>query len=228
MSEKDNLQPFSSQVVSRQRVADHGEVFTAQREVKAMVDLVSDEAARIDARFLEPACGTGNFLVEILSRKLNVVRARFGENKTQCRVQSLLALASLYGIDILEDNVEKCRSRLLGFFTDACKWEDGEALADQYFKSAAFILSKNIVWADALTMKLVGKEEGISFVEWAIVANKFKGRIFRYADMQQDIRADDALFHFSAHQNESGESVFITEPVSEYPLTHYLELHGLR
>jgi len=68
---------MAPQVKSRQRVQDHGEVFTNEREVNAMLDMVKQETERIESRFLEPACGDGNFLAEVLRRKLAVVNARY-------------------------------------------------------------------------------------------------------------------------------------------------------
>lgn len=103
---------MNKQVKSRQRVADHGEVFTAEREVKAMCDLVLPETQRIDSRFLEPACGDGNFLAEVLSRKLAVVRKKYRRSTIDYEMNSLLAVSSLYGVDILADNVAACRERL--------------------------------------------------------------------------------------------------------------------
>lgn len=104
------------QVKSRQRVADHGEVFTAEREVKAMCDLVKQETERIESRFLEPACGNGNFLVEVLRRKLAVVKSRYRKSPFDYERYSVLAMTSLYGVDILEDNAEECRQRLFGIW----------------------------------------------------------------------------------------------------------------
>src|ERR1700740_3513632 len=91
---------------TKKRVSDHGEVLTGQREVNAMLDLVKQETERIDSRFLEPACGDGNFLSVILQRKLAVVEKRYGG----------LAVSSIYGIDILPDNVRDCRQRLFEIF----------------------------------------------------------------------------------------------------------------
>ena len=101
---------MQQQIKSRQRVTEHGEVFTAEREVKAMCDLVKQETERIDSRFLEPACGTGNFLAEILARKLSVVKSEYGRSPLEYEKYSLLAVSSLYGVDIMADNVETCRS----------------------------------------------------------------------------------------------------------------------
>lgn len=111
----DNNKP--NQVISRQRVADHGEVFTSQREVNAMLDFVKQETERIDSRFLEPACGTGNFLVELLKRKRIVVENRYTKNQIEYERYAVLAISSIYGVDILQDNVQTCRDRLLGNFT---------------------------------------------------------------------------------------------------------------
>jgi len=107
----------NKQVVSKKRVADHGEVFTSNREVNAMLDLVKQETERIESRFLEPACGTGNFLVEVLKRKLAVVENRYSKNQLEYERYAILALSSIYGVDILQDNVQTCRDRLLGIFT---------------------------------------------------------------------------------------------------------------
>jgi hypothetical protein len=97
------------QIKTKQRVADYGEVYTAPREVNAMLDLVKQETERIESRFLEPACGTGNFLLEVLSRKLTRIVSRYAQGPAAARLEyeryAVSAVSSLYGIDILEDNV---------------------------------------------------------------------------------------------------------------------------
>ena len=106
---------MDQQIKSRQRVTDHGEVFTAEREVNAMLDLVKQETERIDSTFLEPACGTGNFLVEILRRKLAVVRREYYPRRGSCHdyeLHCIKAVMSIYGVDLLQDNVEACQERL--------------------------------------------------------------------------------------------------------------------
>src|SRR5579871_3434898 len=105
-----------SHVVSKERVAEHGEVLTGQREVNAMLDLVKQETQRVESRFLEPACGNGNFLAEVLSRKLAIVEKRYRRSQGDYERYAVLAVSSVYGIDILEENVRQCRSRLLGIF----------------------------------------------------------------------------------------------------------------
>ena len=106
------------QVVSKQRVADHGEVYTAKREVNAMLDLVKEETERIDSRFLEPACGTGNFLVEILNRKMEAVHRRHAKNQFEYDLASAQAVSSMYGVELLPDNVETCIERLFQQFKE--------------------------------------------------------------------------------------------------------------
>ncbi|MBU6221080.1 MAG: SAM-dependent DNA methyltransferase, partial [Bacteroidetes bacterium] len=106
------------QVKSKKRVADHGEVFTNEREVNAMLDLVKHETERIDSRFLEPACGNGNFLAEVLRRKLKVVDERYGNNQMDWERYAVIAISSIYGVDILEDNAKECRERLYTIFDD--------------------------------------------------------------------------------------------------------------
>lgn len=103
---------MDKQVISKKRIAEHGEVFTSEREVNAMLDLVKQETERIDSRFLEPACGTGNFLTEILNRKLNVVEAKYSKSQLEFERSVVSAVSSVYGIDIQADNVIECRKRL--------------------------------------------------------------------------------------------------------------------
>lgn len=138
------------QVKSKKRVADHGEVFTNEREVNAMLDLVKHETERIDSRFLEPACGNGNFLAEVLRRKLKVVDQRYGNNQMDWERYAVIAVSSIYGVDILEDNAKECRERLYtifddfytAFFKDKCK--------EECRRSIRFLFDRNILWGDAL------------------------------------------------------------------------------
>ena len=209
------------QVKSKKRVADHGEVFTAEREVNAMLDLVKQETERIDSRFLEPACGDGNFLVEILNRKLNVVVSKYKKSQSEFERYIIIALSSIYGVDILEDNVVACRERLFDIanttynktFKDKCKEECSTTLKH--------ILSKNIVWGDALTLKRVdGSDEPIIFTEWTpINGSKIKRRDYTMANLLESQPLDEPnLF------SDLGDKAFIPTPVKDYPLTHYLKL----
>ena len=142
----------SLQVKSKQRVAAHGEVFTAEREVKAMCDLVADECSRIDSRFLEPACGNGNFLAEVLRRKLEVVKRRYGKSRHEYERYAVLALSSLYGVDILGDNAEDCRIRLLKLWCEEYATALASPVGGDLLASVRYILERNILCGDALTL----------------------------------------------------------------------------
>lgn len=142
----------NSQIKSKKRVADHGEVFTAEREVKAMCDLVKDETERIESRFLEPACGDGNFLAEIVTRKLAVVNKRYGKSETDWEKYSVLAMSSVYGVDIMPDNAAECRERLFKIWEKAYKRKCKTILSEECKNAVRFILSLNILCGDALTM----------------------------------------------------------------------------
>lgn len=150
---RNTLNATGAQVVSKQRVADHGEVLTGPSEVNAMLNLVKQETERIDSKFLEPACGTGNFLTEILERKLRIVKSRYEKNKWDSERYAVLAVSSIYGIDLLPDNVQKCRQRLFDVFERQCQL----LYHQEYLRTIKFILSKNIIHGDALTLMTVGE-----------------------------------------------------------------------
>lgn len=198
---------MKNQINSRQRVADHGEVYTAEREVKAMCDLVSDECNRIDSRFLEPACGNGNFLAEILSRKLAVVKKKYKKSVIDYEKNSLLAVSSLYGVDILADNVDVCRERLYKIWHKEYKTVSKTAFNNDTAKSVKFILSKNIVCGNALTLMCVdneGKDTEIPiiFSEWAfIMGANIQRQDFTFAEILNreaqtllDAPSDEGIF----------------------------------
>lgn len=210
-----------NQVKSKKRVSDHGEVFTNKREVNAMLDLVKQETERIDSRFLEPACGTGNFLVEILERKLKVVEARYKKSKLEYERNAITAISSIYGVDILEDNVIACRDRLLGVFTKYYINHYKKGFNEEFLKAAQFILSKNIIWGDALTMKTVS-DNPITFSEWsAINGSMLKRRDFQLNKLLENVEFDNNEMNlFSDNQ----EPVFIPQPVAEFPMTHFLKI----
>ncbi|MBL8227352.1 MAG: N-6 DNA methylase [Bryobacterales bacterium] len=166
-----------SQVKSKQRVADHGEVFTPEWMVEAMLDLVKAETERIDSRFLEPACGSGNFLVQILRRKLAAVELKYGKSDFERRHYALLALMCLYGIELLPDNIVECRANVLEIFAEYLSLEE----SDDLYYAAAYVLSQNLVHGDALTMRCHDGKP-ISFSEWGYLG---KGR-FQRRDFQLD------------------------------------------
>ncbi|MHC1787745.1 MAG: SAM-dependent DNA methyltransferase [Christensenellales bacterium] len=164
----------NDQVKSRQRVQQHAEVFTAQREVNAMLDLVKQETLRIESRFLEPACGDGNFLAEILRRKLAVVRANYRRKPSDYEKYSLLALSSLYGVELLDDNTLACRERLFLLWDEAYTALCNKSrLAESCRQTARFLLERNILCGDALS--LLGQDgQPLVFSQWSLIGRQFK------------------------------------------------------
>ncbi len=214
------------QVVSKQRVADHGEVYTAKREVNAMLDLVKEETERIDSRFLEPACGNGNFLVEILNRKMEAVRKRFSKNRYEYDLASVQAVSSMYGVELLPDNVEICRNRLLDQYLETYRLHLTNDPSLELEQCIRFLLKKNILCGDALTM-LQQDGEPITFCEWTFIGNggKVKRRDFELAELLRNVeydkpKAGEEGLLFA----DTGEPTFVHLPKREYPLTDYLKL----
>ena len=212
------------QVVSKKRVADHGEVYTNTREVNAMLDLVKQETERIESRFLEPACGTGNFLVEILNRKLAMVAMRYAKSQLEYERYAVLAASSIYGIDILADNVAACQARLFEVFNTQYTALFKKHGTEQCRNAVRYILSRNILHGDALTLKTVGNddvaEQPIVFSEWSAVnGSMLKRRDFIYAHLvEQSSHREMPLF------SDLDEEAYIPEPVKDYPLKHFLEV----
>lgn len=209
------------QVKNRQRVTNHGEVFTSEREVNAMLDLVKQETERIDSRFLEPACGTGNFLVEIVKRKLAIVENRYSKNQLEYERYAIIALSSIYGVELLMDNVQTCRDRLLGIFTHYYINNYKKEIKPEFLKAAEFILNRNILWGDALSLKTPDeKAEPIIFSEWSAVnGSMIKRRDYTMANLLES-QPMEGLNLFS----DLGDKAFIPTPVAEYPLIHFLKL----
>ena len=228
----------NSQVKSKERVAERGEVFTADREVKAMCDLVKDECERIDSRFLEPACGDGNFLAEILTRKLAVVKKKYKSSNYEFELFSVVAVTSIYGIDIMMDNVEACRERMFRIwnkvYTAKCKSE----ASDEVRSAVRHILSKNIVLGNALSMMCVDEngndtDKPIIFPEWTFP----NGALIKEKDYRFDVllkeNPDEGMYceQFSLFgEDVMGSENWIIDPqtgelepkpVREYPLIHY-------
>lgn len=200
MGEKAN-----EQVKSKSRVRDHGEVFTNEREVNAMLDMVKNEAERIDSHVLEPACGNGNFVAEVLRRKMGSVRKQSIPPKRRkvsipdYEQKSVLAIGSIYGIDIMMDNVIECRQRLFDIwhetFVKDCKHEPDRELCD----AITYILSRNILCGNTLSMKQVNeKTEDIDLPiiisEWSFVAEgQMQRKDYRFDILVGDRLPDDEL-----------------------------------
>lgn len=205
---------MSAQIKSKTRVRDKGEVFTNPREVNAMLDLVKQETERIDSRFLEPACGNGNFLIEILRRKLEVVKFRYKKSQWEYEKNALIAVMSIYGVDIMQDNIDECIKRLLNLFEDYYKSLFKKQIKTEYLKIVKFVLTKNILCGDALTMK-TNEDQPIVFAEWSFVKGSLvKRRDFSY---EQLLTKDK-----NGQQTLLGD--FIEKPIKTYPLTHYFDL----
>ncbi|MCA0269492.1 MAG: N-6 DNA methylase [Bacteroidetes bacterium] len=188
-----------SLIKSRQRVADHGEVFTPPWMVNAMLDLVQQETERIDARFLEPACGSGNFLAEVLRRKLAAVDQKYRASEFERRHYALLGLMCIYGIELLADNIAECRDNLLEILAQHLRVDSG----DDLYRAAAFVLEHNLVHGDALTMR-THLDAPIVFAEWGYLGKgKFQRRDFKLDVLTQSaaFRAEDSLFaHVGKHE----------------------------
>jgi len=212
------MKKTEKQVVSKKRVTDHGEVYTSSREVNAMLDLVKQETERIDSRFLEPACGTGNFLAEVLERKLNVVKARYVKSQIEYERYAVLAVSSIYGIDILQDNVEECRDRLFEIFNSHYSSLYKDNCKDECRNSIKYLLGRNIQFGDALDFTNPETKKPIIFSEWSAVNGIM-------------LKRRDYMFKFlveETHQfmlfNDEGNAAAIDEPVKDFPLIHFLRL----
>lgn len=202
-------------VKSKQRVADHGEVFTPTWMVEAMLDLVKDETERIDARFLEPACGSGNFISRILQRKLAAVELKYGRSDFERQHFALLGLMCIYGIELLADNVAECRAAALGIFaeyTDIGKEDD-------LYQAASHVLMSNILHGDALTMRS-RRGEPIAFAEWGYLG---KGK-YQRRDFRLDVLTGSS--NFSAEGSLFGKHEIFT-PVKTYPPMTVRELAAI-
>ena len=202
-------------IKSKKRVADHGEVFTPQWLVEKMLDLVKGESERIDSRFLEPAFGSGNFLVPVLQRKLAAVEAKFGKTDFERRHYALLAVMCTYGIEILADNIAECRANMLEVFTDYLSLDE----TDDLYRAAFYVLSENLVHGDALTMRMHDGQP-ITFAEWGYLGKgRFQRRDFSLESLTKmsSFSQEGSLFaHLGRHE--------IFTPLRDYPPMNVREL----
>lgn len=223
------------QVKSKERVEQHGEVFTNEREVNAMCDLVAQECDRIDSRFLEPACGDGNFLAEILRRKLARCKQLYKKNAYDFERFSVLATSSIYGVDILQDNVIECRARLFQIWDKEYKSVCKKACNNETREAVMYILSQNILCGNALTMMTVDENQQdteipIIFPEWSLImGTKIKRRDFRFdvllkansspSSSNQKTLFEDELNEYLSINPVTGE--YMPEPIKIYPTMDY-------
>lgn len=197
-------------------MADHGEVFTPTWVVESMLDLVKDETERIDSRFLEPACGSGNFLVQVLRRKLAAVEQRFGKSDFEKRHYGLFGLMCIYGIELLEDNVAECRFNLLEVFSGYLDLQG----SDDLYRAAAHVLVANLVQGDALTLRTSGGDP-IIFPEWGYLGKgRFQRRDFRFESLTQSAAFGQEGTLFA----ELGMHEIFT-PTKTYPPMTVTDLH---
>ena len=210
------------QIKSKQRVADYGEVYTNDREVKAMCNLVKDETERIDSRFLEPACGNGNFLAEILTRKLEVCKRKYKRSPLDYEKYSVLAASSIYGVDILQDNVLDCRKRMFAIWDKQYKAVCKSMCNEQNKEAVKFIFSRNIVCGNALTLMTVDENGNdtdipIVFSEWALITDSQMQRsdyTFEQLLKEQEPDKDEQLSLVS--DTPSDEGIFLKKYITHY------------
>lgn len=226
------------QIKSKERVAEHGEVFTNEREVKAMCDLVGQECDRIDSRFLEPACGDGNFLAEILSRKLSRVKQLYKKNPYDYERYSVLAVSSIYGVDIMKDNAAECRARLFEIWNKEYRSICKKNCNNETREAVIYMLSQNVLCGNALTMMQVDENQQdtelpIIFPEWSLImGTKLKRRDFRLdvllkantkpEENKQKSLFDDELSEYLSINPVTGE--YMPEPIKIYPAVHYKKI----
>ena len=216
----------TSQIKSKERVSQRGEVFTAEHEVNAMLDLVENECLRPDSRFLEPACGDGNFLSAILKRKLTELRRKYKKSPRDYEKLSIVAIGSLYGVDIMNDNVEACRERLFSIwnaeYTDQCKSD----ASDETREAAKFIIERNIINGNALTLMCVDANGNdtkapIVFSEWTLInGTQMQRSDYTMADLltYNDTSTEDGmgnLFALTEEQKEEG-GIFLRRYITHY------------
>lgn len=212
-------------IKSKQRVRDHGEVFTPEHIVNNMLDLVKNETENIESRFLEPACGDGNFLAPILQRKLAKVKEKYASSQTEFERNTIIAVGSVYGVELLQDNIEACIERLFSItdsvysklYKDKCK--------DSFRDGIRFVLNRNILLGDATNLRRPDNNEHIIFSEWSPVnGTMIKRRDFMFAELAEFNPKTPTLFSVK-EISDTGESVFSPKPIKEYPLRHFLEIH---
>ena len=224
---------MAKQIKSKERVAEHGEVFTSEREVNAMLDLVKHETERIESRFLEPACGNGNFLAEILRRKLDVVKQKYKKSKPEYEKYSVLAVSSIYGVDLLDDNVQECQERLFNIwhkeYKAVCK---GEAMPDCE-EAVRFILGHNILCGNALTMLRVDTkgndtEEPIIFAQWDLMTGDLmKRRDYRLDELMRGHNEQMDLFmYMNGWEYDEETHAWIPAPIREFEPMNYWEVQN--
>ena len=207
------------QIKEKSRVSNFGEVLTSKREVLDMLNLVNTETLRLDSRFLEPACGDGNFLTEVLNFKLDILEKNYSKNQYEFEKFSIQIFTSIYGIDILEDNIISARERLFNQYFDLYDKKFKSNINQKLLDCIKYILKLNLVHADALSLKKVKNDKFIIFSEWSLVNDKIKRRDFEFKNL-----IDYAPFEKGTLFSDLGDEIIIPSPIKEYPLTHFLDI----
>ncbi len=206
----------------KDRVKNFGEVFTAEKEVQNMLALVEDETLRIDSKFLETACGEGIFLEKILNKKIKIIEDKYKSSQTEFEKYLLQAVTSIYGIEILEDNVNICRNILLKIVEQKYKNIFRKTFKENYLSCIKFVLSKNIVWGDALSYKSKPENKPIIFSEWSFISEgKIKRMDYSFSDLvSYQPFGEGTLF------SDLGEKVIIPDPIKSYEPIHYMSINN--
>lgn len=199
---------MEKQIKSVKRVRDYGEVFTDKREVNAMLDMVKQETLRIDSRFLEPACGNGNFLIEILKRKMDEVTRLYKRIQNDFERYSFIAISSIYGVDLLEDNVLECKKRLFNLFVEYYETIYKKKCKKEFEDIIKYLLEKNILCGDALTMKQ-SDNKPLVFAEWSMIGSQVKRTNYTFEDLLN---------------NKKRNKIREPQLVGAYPNIYYMEV----
>lgn len=225
---------MNKQIKSKKRVEEHGEVFTADREVDDMLSLVNAETQRIESRFLEPACGNGAFLIKVLMKKLDAVSARYGSFHADYEKFSFLALTTLYGVDIQEDNVIECRERLFAYWKDKYRANCKNDCMEAVISAAHYVLERNILCGDALTM-LNNDGNPIIFSQWDFtIGNLIKRRDYQLDFLLKDEEAKSSITQqitfemlmSSEWEYDEDSKTYIRGPIAEYKPVNYWEVQN--
>jgi hypothetical protein len=213
-----------SLIKSKERIRDHGEVFTPEFVVNDMLSLVNNEVERFDSKFLEPACGDGNFLAYILEMKLNLLSKKSKNNQVDFEKYAFISICNIYGIDILEDNVLVCKDRLFEVFKKIYTSKFKKNINTEFLDVVRFVIDCNILNGDALSLKRADNDSYIVFPEWSFLpGNKVKRRDFVFKELA-DFTPNEDLMYSKREVSDLGSVVFSPMPIMDYPAVHYLKI----
>lgn len=184
---------MGKQIKSKKRVTTFGEVYTNEREVNAMLDLVKDETEKITSTFLEPTCGNGNFLIEILRRKLTAVGRLYGNDIAAYRIHMIEAVTSIYGVDIQADNILESRKRMLNVCQEEYSGSYNVSLSDGAIRALECVMGRNIICGNILTC-LTADGSPLCFSEWKLNSEgMFERKDFLFSDLLKNKESDNMI-----------------------------------